>query len=91
MFEVSRVVQGSFKGVLRVFGILNKCKRYFMEASILSQWCFKEDSKVSNKSFKGISREIEGGFKGVLNRFQGYLIEVQREFKGSLKGDSRMF
>ena len=57
--EVSRLFQGSFKGVSRMFkGSFKSVSRKFKE-------CFKEVSRVFQRSFKSVIRKFQENFEGV--------------------------
>ena len=57
--EVSRMSQGSFKGIYK------KCQRCFKEVLRVFQGTFKSVSTKIEGCFKEVSRMSQGSFKGV--------------------------
>ena len=83
--EVSRVFQGSFKGVSRKF------QGCFTEASRVFHGSFKCVSRKFQGSFTEVSRVLQGSFKGVSRKFQGCFKEVSRVFHESFNGSFKDF
>ena len=63
VFEVSMVLQVSFKSVYKKFygslkGVSRKSKGCFKEVSGKFQGCFKKDSRIFQVSFKGVYKKF---------------------------------
>ena len=67
---VSRVFQGSFKGISRKFQeCFKEVKGSFKEVSRVFQGCFKGVSRKFQGCFKEVSRVFQGSFKSVSSKF----------------------
>ena len=83
MFQgISKVFQGSFKEISRVFD--RRLKGVF--GSFMGVGCVNAVSWVFQGSFKEVSRKFQGHFKKGPRVFQGRLKGVSREFSVGFRG-----